>query len=126
MESLLTIPEAIARQEGFLVHGSRAQRNNNPGNLNFAEWLSGFGAVLETPVKDEHPRFAYFPSVGAGWSALMELLRREYVGLSLADAIRKYAPSSDDNDTVTYIDAVSEWTGIAPTTILTAEMVTIP
>ena len=123
---LITLPQAIARQEGFFVQGSRAQRNNNPGNLNFEPWLSGFGAYLETTPAGETPRFAHFPSVVAGWSALCELLRRDYVGITLAAAIEKYAPQSDDNNDTTYIDAVSEWTGIAPTTITTAEMMVTP
>src|SRR5208282_2459864 len=60
-----TFAEAIAHMEGFYIPGSRAQRNNNPGNLNLEPWMERkYGAVLETipPGVNEAPRFARFVS----------------------------------------------------------------
>ena len=68
----VSIVQAIARMEGFAVTHSRAQRNNNPGNIEFKSWmLNLYGARIETVPEgsSEQPRFAFFPDAPTGWRA---------------------------------------------------------
>ena len=118
----MTILLAIASYEGFNKTGSRAQRNNNPGNINFSSITIGFGAVLETiPAGiDETPRFAKFPSEDSGFACLRELLTRYYLGMSIIAAFDKYAPSTENN-TNAYAQFVCDKTGLTLETHLTAE-----
>lgn len=99
--------QAIARQEGFYVDGTRANRNNNPGNLEYGSFAISQGAT------GSDGRFAIFPDADAGFTALKNLLANFYHGLTLRQAISKYAPASE-NDTNAYVNNVSQWTGIAP------------
>ena len=73
---------------------TRAERNNNPGNLNYAGQT---GAVLED---GSNARFAKFGSTAEGVSALAKQLQRYGErGLdTVSKIINKYAPSSE-NDT---------------------------
>jgi hypothetical protein len=122
----LTLMEAIAHVEGFFVPNSRAQRNNNPGNLNFAPWEAAkFGAVLETiPAGyNEQPRFAAFPTSTAGWSAMQHLLLADYLGRSVQGALSIWAPSTDDNNVPAYVTGVCAMCGCTPGTLLIAELV---
>lgn len=117
----MTIIEAIARMEGFGVPGSRAARNANPGNINFAPWTTGYGAVLET-IPDglkEEPRFACFPTADRGWAALRYLLNTRYAGMTVAAAFAKYAPPVE-NATNEYTANVCAWCELTPETVLTA------
>lgn len=87
---------------------TRAERNNNPGNLNFA---GQSGAVLEG---GKNARFAKFGSTAEGVSALAKQLNR--YGERGLDTIKKiintYAPSSENN-TQAYIDALSKRLGVS-------------
>ena len=117
---LHTLMQAIATQEGYYVPGSRAQRNNNPGNLDFEPWIQHlFNAVLETPEKGETARFARFDTGVDGFSALKTLLLKDYLGLTLADALKKYAPSTENN-TIAYLKTVTELTDLTAQTVLTS------
>jgi hypothetical protein len=113
--------------EGFYVQGSRAQRCNNPGDLDLEPWLEAppYCAVLETIPHGYHerPRFACFPTVDQGWSAMRTLLTRKYLGMNVAAAITDWAPPSDGNDTAQYISEVCEMTGMSPETIITTELI---
>jgi len=116
-----TFAEAIAHMEGFYIPGSRAQRNNNPGNLNLEPWMERkYGAVLETipPGVNEAPRFARFVSPADGWSAMLTLLTSDYLGLTVEAALNKWAPAADDNQPSSYIAGVCEMTGFTPDTVL--------
>jgi hypothetical protein len=114
--------EAIAWHEGFYVKGSRAQRNNNPGNIEWGPFARAHGATsIEIPHGKEKPRFAYFP-VGCGFSAMSALLCGEYLGLTIGEAITKWAPPSE-NDTAEYINDVCAKTGLPSTTVLTAALI---
>ncbi len=54
--------DAIARMEGFYAAGSRAQRNNNPGNIVWGEFTQEHGALhIEVTPAGEKARFAVFP-----------------------------------------------------------------
>lgn len=87
---------------------TRAERNNNPGNLNFAGQT---GAVLED---GSNARFAKFGSTAEGVSALARQLQRYGErGLdTVSKIINKYAPSSE-NDTQAYIDALAKRLGVS-------------
>ena len=87
---------------------SRAIRNNNPGNLNFAGQK---GATLES---GPNARFASFPTMLEGIAALdrqvMLYLKR---GKNTIDQIIDiYAPSSDGNNTSSYKSYLSQYTGL--------------
>lgn len=86
---------------------TRAERNNNPGNL---EFRGQAGAVPE----DGSGRFAKFGSTAEGVSALAKQLNR--YGERGLDTIKKiintYAPSSENN-TQAYIDALSKRLGVS-------------
>jgi hypothetical protein len=122
---MLTFIEAIARMEGFEIQNSRAQRNCNPGNLNFEPWLAAepFSAVLETPLRSEPARFCHFPDATTGFAALRALLVRDYLSETVHGALNRYAPPSDNNDTSAYEAGVCEMTGLQPDTVLTAELI---
>lgn len=119
----LTFSEAIAREEGFNVKGSRAQRNNNPGNLNFAKWQADlYGATLETARAGEVARFACFPTAMNGFNALRHLVVDDYLGLTLRQAIYKWAPPTE-NHSDSYVQNVATWMEVSPDTVLTMEIV---
>lgn len=81
--------------------GSPAWRNNNPGNMIFTPTsVSVFGALGKSTSA---PRFAKFSDEAAGMAALIKLLKGStYKDMLPAEAMKKYAPSSDDNDPVAY------------------------
>jgi hypothetical protein len=86
--------------------GDRNWRNNNPGNIrydgvkykNAANW----GAI------GTDGEFAIFPSYEVGRQAKANLIfeNQSYKNLSLTDAIYKYAPPQDKNDTKSYQEEV--------------------
>lgn len=87
---------------------TRAERNNNPGNLNYAGQT---GAVLED---GSNARFAKFGSTAEGVSALAKQLQRYGErGLdTVSKIINKYAPSSE-NDTKAYVEVLSKRLGVS-------------
>lgn len=110
----MNLSEAIARMEGwFAVTGepNRSQRNNNPGNLEYDAFTREFGAT------GTDGRFAIFPDAAHGWNALRTLLLRNYADLTVSEAINRYAPSNENNDT-TYIANVCKWCGCASDTLV--------
>jgi hypothetical protein len=109
----LTLAQAIAREEGFYVTGSRAERNHNPGNLEYGAFAIAHGA------EKSDGRFAIFPDPLDGFEALEALLKFSYSGLTIERAIRKYAPESE-NDTERYLANVCQWTGLKPSDLVTA------
>jgi len=123
----MTIMQGIAREEGFYVEDSRSLRNFNPGNLDLEPWLERppYNAVLETIPHGYHetPRFASFPSANAGWSAMRDLLTKDYIGMNVAAAMNKWAPPSDGNDTSAYTETICKLCSVTPETILTAELI---
>ncbi|MNO44422.1 hypothetical protein D3C76_346650 [compost metagenome] len=87
---------------------SRAERNNNPGNL---EFRGQAGAVPE----DGSGRFAKFNSPSEGVTALAKQLQLYGKrGLdTINEIINKYAPASENN-TKAYIDSLTKRLGVAP------------
>jgi hypothetical protein len=113
-----TICQAIAREEGFNVPNSRANRNNNPGNLDYGAFAKEHGATrLETVGPQHTARFAYFPDAITGFAAMKALLQLHYSGLSIQEMLDKYAPPVE-NQTNSYITNVCTWTGLTPATII--------
>ncbi len=108
----MTLAEAIARMEGFYRPGTRPNRNNNPGDIEYGKFAIAHGA---TGIDG---RFAIFPTPEAGLAALTALLETgSYKGATLTSAIHRYAPP-DENDTQRYINMVSQWTGIQPDALI--------
>jgi hypothetical protein len=103
--------EAIAREEGFYVTGTRAQRNHNPGNIEFGKFSTANGAL------HGDPRFAVFPTDDQGFACMRALFQSAYQGLTVAEAIAKWAPPTE-NDTQSYVNNVCTWTGLTPDTII--------
>jgi hypothetical protein len=113
-EQKLTFIQAIAKEEGFYVNGSRPQRDNNPGDIVYGRFTKAHGAT------GGDPRFAIFPTVDLGWQALRILLNEHYAGLTVTAALNKFAPPVE-NATNLYINNVCKWTGLTPSTVLTAQ-----
>lgn len=115
----LTLCEAIARQEGWLISTSRARRNHNPGNIRAGYFASNHGAV------GSDGSFAIFKNDQDGFNAMSELLEGFYHGDTVAQALARYAPPSENN-TPRYITDVCEWTGLTPSTLLTSYILAPP
>ncbi len=117
--SKLTICQAFAREEGFGVPNGRATRNNNPGDIIWGAFAQSHGATrAEVVGPHATPRFAFFPDPPTGFSAMKILLLKHYKGLTITQTLAKYAPSSDNNNTGSYIANVCKWTGLTPDTII--------
>jgi hypothetical protein len=85
----------------------KSVRNNNPGNLRFANQRGSTG-------KDA-TGFAIFPTPEAGMIALEKQIRLDMGrGDTLQKFINDYAPAADKNNPRKYIQFVSEQTGIQP------------
>jgi hypothetical protein len=90
--------------------GTRAWRNNNPGNLRNFAFSIQHGSLGDTGG------FAVFPSETAGWEALMSLLKSAtYQALTVREAIETYAPPNE-NDTTAYSTFVLGKLDVAATT----------
>jgi hypothetical protein len=113
---LITFMEAIAREEGFDLPGSRPNRNNNPGDMEYGGFARAQGAT------GGDPRFAIFPDADIGFAAMRALLQDDYAGLTVAAALNKWAPPAE-NQTNAYIANVCAWTGLTPDTVLTNELI---
>lgn len=89
------------------VNGTRAWRNNNPGNIRYSEFSQNAGAIGQAGG------FAVFPSEEIGTRAVFSLLRSDsYVDLTIAAAISRYAPPVE-NDTAKYHENIKKLTGLS-------------
>lgn len=115
----MTFMEAIATQEGWNVLTSRPRRNNNPGDIEWGKFAQAHRAdSVETPIGSEPARFAHFPDATTGFQAMKALLQTPaYAGLSVASAIYKWAPPSENNS-AQYVANVCRWAGCSPTDII--------
>ena len=107
-ELVARIAVAISEMEGYPKKGSRADRNNNPGNMR--AWGS-------TPIVDG---FAHFATPADGWAALRRqvqknigrgLTLREFFG-GKPNVYGGYAPDSDGNRSAHYAEFVAHRVGI--------------
>lgn len=103
--------QAMARMEGFYVAGSRANRNHNPGNIEYGTFARVHGAIASDG------RFAIFACDQDGFNCLRALLVQDYASLSIREAIEKYAPANE-NDTDAYIRNVCEWAEVPATDLI--------
>ena len=110
----MTFMQAIARIEGYGIANVHPTRDNNPGDI-----IAG-NFTLQHGQEGVDGRFAVFPNADEGYAALRALLQKHYAGLTVAQAINKYAPPSENN-TNNYIQSVCASTGLTPSTILTSE-----
>lgn len=91
--------------------GNAAWRNNNPGNLEDGSFAQSQGALSTNPG-----RFAVFNDKQAGLSAMSNLLSGpNYNDLTIAEAISKYAPPTENN-TARYVGVVTSALGLPETT----------
>lgn len=96
----------------FRRQGTRNWRNNNPGNLEYGAFARSKGAV------GTDGRFAVFPTLEAGMKAKEDLVfGPSYVNLSIRNAIKKYAPESE-NDVNMYVGQIVQATGASEDTVL--------
>ena len=108
----MTFLEAVGRMEGVYAIGSRPQRNNNPGDIEYGKFAQAHGAT------GSDGRFAIFPSLDAGYSAMRALFEApSYKGLTVAAALNRWAPAVENN-TNHYISAVCAWVPCSPTDIV--------
>lgn len=87
--------------------GTRAWRNNNPGNL--------IGSEKSGRSIGKGGRFAAFASHDEGIAALKFSLTNFYSGRKLDEVFKKYAPATDDNDPERYIVLVKKFSGLDST-----------
>ena len=85
------------------VSTNRPTRNNNPGNIR----KTGRDYYGET---SNDPAFESFAAPEWGYAAMFDLLDRLYTGLTLSEAIYKWAPPVE-NDTERYVKFVAKKTG---------------
>jgi len=107
-KGLKLLMEAHGISEGFNM-GTRAFRNNNPGNLVFSNLLSQkFGALLEPPNFKGERKFAYFPTLEKGVAGKADYITRAANGqhisypkdsskTTLEVYIYIYAPPKENN-----------------------------
>ncbi len=90
--------------------GTRAWRNNNPGNLEDGKFARNNGAI------GSDGRFAIFPDEAAGWNAMVNLLSNDsYQKLTIEGAINRYAPPHENN-VENYLKSLEKQTGFPRTT----------
>lgn len=89
------------------VGGTRAWRNNNPGNIRMSDFSRRAGAIGEAGG------FAVFPDEATGQRAVKRLLLgNSYKNLTIANAVSRYAPPSENN-TVAYQRSIEKLTGLS-------------
>ena len=97
----------------FKRGGSRSWRNNNPGNIIDGPFAEDHGAI------GDDTKMAVFPDESVGREAVKALLTgKKYRNLSIRDAMYRYAPPSDNNDTDAYIAAITKAVGVPASTII--------
>lgn len=97
------LAQAVQQEEGYYP-GSRAYRNQNPGNLRYAGQYGSTGA--------DDAGFAVFPDYQTGFNALVNQLQLDatrHPDWTILDFVSNYAPSSDNNVPVQYAQNVSTY-----------------
>jgi len=88
--------------------GTRAWRNNNPGNIRPGRFTDGVGGIGHAG------NFAVFPDEQTGMNAIVRLLKTDrYQSKTLRAAISAWAPPSDGNNTSAYQRRVAQATGVS-------------
>jgi len=100
------LAELIGRYEGFYKEGSRAQRNNNPGNLKGVSWST-------TKTGLDNKGFAIYATEQDGWNDLLAFLgSKANEGYNISELMYLYAPKGENN-TESYIDFIAKSLGVA-------------
>ncbi len=87
--------------------GTRAWRNQNPGNIRYSDFTKRQGAIGSAGG------FAVFPDAQTGQRAISALmLTNSYKNLTIANAISRYAPPSENN-TSAYHNQIAKLTGLS-------------
>lgn len=97
-------------------------RFNNPGAQYPGASARRYGSTGTEIIGGGH-KIAVFDDPVKGAAAQLDLLRNNYSGMTLSDALRKW---SGGNSSDGYIDLVSKSTGLAPSTQLTPELLSNP
>lgn len=94
-------------QKGQSSRSPRGIRNNNPGNLNFV------GQAGATKEAGENGRFAVFGSMTDGIAALYKQIQLYFKRGTdtISEIVNKYAPASDNNNVMAYINSLVKATG---------------
>jgi len=102
-------PAAGGAVAGSPATGSRAARNNNPGNIRVSEWTK-----KQPGFTGEDGGFATFATPADGAAAMTALLGNYLANgkNTIGAIISKWAPASDGNNVNAYVSAVSKATGI--------------
>jgi hypothetical protein len=109
---MMTFMEAVGREEGVLVPGSRPYRNNNPGDIEWGKFAAAHGAT------GGDPRFAIFPDLATGYACMLALFQSNgYAGLTVEEALNKWAPPVE-NQTNIYVEHVCQWVPCNPTDLI--------
>jgi hypothetical protein len=92
----------------------RAERNNNPGNIDTgAPWRGLMALDARTPAQEAEHRFCVFLSPAWGFRAMtLILLNYEQDGRDTIDSIISHWAPTNENNTVAYIQFVAAHTGI--------------
>jgi hypothetical protein len=94
------------------LDGTRAWRNNNPGNIRYGDFARNMGAIGYAGG------FAVFPDEKTGFNAIKQLMQTEkYKKLTIFTAIHTYAPPFENN-TAAYQRRVEQLTGISGSTVV--------
>ena len=90
-------------------------RNNNPGNLRNTEYSQNKGSIGQ-----DYRGFAVFGTLDQGVKAMSDLLfsSPKYQGLTIDQALNRYAPPEDDNNTKGYINTITQALGVSADTKL--------
>jgi len=99
---------------------SRAERNNNPGNLVASSWTQNQPGYVGADG-----RFAVFANPQAGQAAQQALLNNYLSGgrNTVSAIIDRYAPASDNNPVNNYASYVASRVGVSPTDTLSASQI---
>jgi hypothetical protein len=82
--------------------GSRAWRNNNPGNLKEGPFSRENGSIGK-----DSGGYAIFPDAETGMDAMKTLLNSTYREKSVGEMVDEYAPAEDGNNTTAYKNFLS-------------------
>ncbi|MCX5788461.1 MAG: hypothetical protein NTX64_08185 [Elusimicrobia bacterium] len=86
--------------------GTRAWRNNNPGNIEYGQFARDHGAI------GTDGRFAVFPDEQTGSDAMQSLLQDKYGNKSISQMVYRYAPPGE-NDSAGYANSVARAAGVS-------------
>jgi hypothetical protein len=116
-----TIDAGIAQFEGFQISGSVAQRNNNPGNLQFGSFAQKYGANGA-----DGSGFARFDSPDAGFTATDALVSSYAArGFSLTDLVNTWNPPTASGNSYqgnqNYTSFLAQKTGLNPNMPIAAQ-----